>query len=144
MSERLRVFLKISTFRHQRITEASNAMFVLWSRDDDPERRHLVDEQDQLRRVIPEKAILTKICEQMRIHRGWSILDCHLNRTELIIEWSIHRMVTLSHIHNCVSWYITCLELQHHFTLRSFVQLLQYCFCLFVAVGGLCWGLKQL
>lgn len=59
--------LKISKANRRTLVEASNALFVLWSRNDDPERKHLVDEQDQLRRVIVEKEILLKICEEMRI-----------------------------------------------------------------------------
>lgn len=66
MEEILSKNLQISTSKHRQIVEASNAVFVIWSRDDDPERRYLVDDQDQLRRVIPEKEILMKICEEMR------------------------------------------------------------------------------
>lgn len=55
----------IARQNYQKVVEASNALYVLWSRDDDPKRKHLVDEQDNLRRTIVEKDLLKRICEAM-------------------------------------------------------------------------------
>lgn len=67
LEELLTSNLKKSRSNYQQIVATSNALYVLWSREDDPERRHLVHEQDQLRRVVARKSCLLKICEYLRI-----------------------------------------------------------------------------
>lgn len=58
--------IKASRKRRRCTIEASNALYVLWSRSDDPERRHLVDEDtDELRRVLVEKELLLRVCREL-------------------------------------------------------------------------------
>lgn len=58
--------LAISRENRRRVVTASNALFTLWSRNDDPKRQQLVDtDQDDLRRVITEREHLLVICREL-------------------------------------------------------------------------------
>lgn len=58
--------LVTSRENRKRTIAASNALFVLWSRSDDPARRYLLDEsQDELRHVIAEKEHLLVVCREL-------------------------------------------------------------------------------
>lgn len=56
--------LVLSSERRRKTVSASNAMYVLWSRRDDPKRQHLVNDKD-LRSVIVEKRHLLTVCREL-------------------------------------------------------------------------------
>lgn len=55
----------LAQLNRHRSTVASNALYVLWSRQDDPERKNLVDEQDNLRSVFVELEHLQIVCREL-------------------------------------------------------------------------------